>query len=118
MLWAAVSMCSFGFLQSGEVVVPSDTQFDPVVHLSYGDVKVDCTNRPRVLEVRIKVSKMDPFCAGVLVFLGLGIGELCPVSMILDYMVRRGSGARPILHIHGQKIPVTRATTPPRGGII
>jgi hypothetical protein len=29
MLWAAVTLCFFGFLHSGEVTVPSDTAFDP-----------------------------------------------------------------------------------------
>ena len=34
MLWAAATMCFFGFLRVGEVVVPSDSAFDPTVHLS------------------------------------------------------------------------------------
>ena len=29
MLWAAATMCFFGFLRVGEVVVPSDSAFDP-----------------------------------------------------------------------------------------
>jgi len=40
MLWAAATMCFFGFLRSGEVVVPRDNTFDPNVHLVKGDVKV------------------------------------------------------------------------------
>ena len=62
MLWAAVLMCFCGFLRSGEVVVPSQTSYDPSCHLSYGDVLVDNTRAPFFVEVRIKASKTDPFC--------------------------------------------------------
>ena len=41
MLWAVVCTCFFGFLQSGEVVIPSAVAYDPSVHLSHGNVKVD-----------------------------------------------------------------------------
>ena len=41
MLWAAVCTCFFGFLRSGEIVVPSDSEYDPTTHLSYGDVRLD-----------------------------------------------------------------------------
>ena len=34
-------MCYFGFLRSGEVVVPSESSYDPAVHMSYGDVRVN-----------------------------------------------------------------------------
>ncbi len=34
MLWAAVTMCFCGFLRSGEVVVPSQSGYDPTCHLS------------------------------------------------------------------------------------
>ena len=95
MLWAAACMCFFGFLRAGEVVVPSDSQFDPSSHLAYGDVRVDNTAAPQYLEVRIKASKTDPFRQGVSVYLGVTAEELCPVAAILDYMVRRGPAAGP-----------------------
>jgi len=90
MLWAAACMCFFGFLRSGEVVVPSDATFDPTWHLAYGDVKVDNVKAPRVLEVRIKASKTDPFRKGVSIYLGTTGCDLCPVAAILGYMVCRG----------------------------
>ena len=64
MLWAAATLCFFGFLRSGEVVVPSDRGFDPTVHLTFADVRVDCQVNPQLLEVHLKASKTDPFCKG------------------------------------------------------
>ena len=65
MLWAAVCICFFGFLRSGEIVVPSDSEYDPTTHLSYGDVRLDNAINPQFLEVTIKASKTDPFRKGV-----------------------------------------------------
>ena len=95
MLWAAACMCFFGFLRAGEVVVPSESEYDPSVHLSQGDVRVDSKSSPQYLEVRIKASKTDPFRRGVSVYLGRGFGDLCPVAAILNYMVRRDATAGP-----------------------
>ena len=41
MLWVAATMCFFGFLRAGEVVVPSDMMYDAARHLSFGGVRVD-----------------------------------------------------------------------------
>ena len=82
MLWAAACMCFFSFLRSGEVVVPSDSAYDPAVHLSQGDVRVDNTANPQYLEVHLKVSKTDPFRLGVTVYLGRSHAKLCPVYML------------------------------------
>ena len=35
MLWAACLLCFFGFLQSGEITIPSDTAFDGGAHLAF-----------------------------------------------------------------------------------
>ena len=92
MLWAAAYMYFFGFLRSGEVVVPSDSGYDPSVHLSFGDVRLDSTTDPQFLEVRIKASKMDPFWQGLH---GRTNTELCPVATMLSYMIQRGTDDGP-----------------------
>lgn len=68
MLWAACCMCLFGFSRAGEVVVPSNSGFDPSDNLAYEDVQVDSMVTPHCLEVKIKASKTDPFCQGLLVY--------------------------------------------------
>ena len=60
MLWAACTMCFFGFMHSGEVVTPGEKKFDPAIHLAYGDVTVNSHQDPQYLEVKIKASKNRP----------------------------------------------------------
>lgn len=57
MLWAASCLCFFGFLQSGEIVCPSESMFDPPSHLCFGDVKGDNRSTPSAIQVTIKASK-------------------------------------------------------------
>lgn len=71
------------------MVVPSDSAFDPAVHLAYGDVLADSNLSPKFLEVKIKASKTDLFRVWVSVFLGRTYRDLCPVAAVLGYMVRR-----------------------------
>ena len=100
-------MCFFGFLRTGEVVVPSDTGYDPAVHLSYEDVKVDEVRKPSYVEVTINASKTDPFRKGVNVYLGTTGVALCPVAAILSYMVSRGSRPGPFFAFSDHR-PLTR----------
>ena len=81
----------FGFLRSGEVVVPSDLAYDSTVHLSFGDMRMDSATDLQFLEVTIKASKMDPFHQGMRVYLGRTNVDLCPVAAVFSYMVRRGT---------------------------
>lgn len=60
----------FGFLWSGEVVAPSDSEYSEARHLSYGDLMVNDVKAPKYVEVRIKASKTDSFWKGVSEFLG------------------------------------------------
>ena len=50
-------------------MVPSDSAYDPAVHLSHGDVWTDSIKAPQYIEIAIKVSKTDPFRKGVVVYL-------------------------------------------------
>jgi len=77
MLWAACTLCFFGFLRSGEISVPSDNCYDPAV---------DNLSDPSVLQVRIKASKTDPFRKGVDIFLGRTGDDICPISAMLAYV--------------------------------
>ena len=71
MLWAASCLCFFGFLRMGEVVVPLDTEFNPMVHLTYQDVQAESTSQPKWIRVWIKASKTDPFHVGITIYMGL-----------------------------------------------
>ncbi len=79
MLWAAATACFFGFFRAGELTVPSDAAYDPTVHLNFEDIAMDSLTRPSGLQVRLKVSKTDPFRKGVDVFIGSSGDDLCPV---------------------------------------
>ena len=46
MLWAASTLCFFGFLRMGEAVAPA-TGYDPEVHLSFGDARVNSRSSPQ-----------------------------------------------------------------------
>ena len=92
-----LSVFFFGFLRSGEVVVPSDTSFDTGMHLCFDDIAVDSHLEPSTLRVTLKASKTDPFQKGVVLVIGRGSLEICPISAVLDYMSRRGPAPGPLL---------------------
>lgn len=98
----------FGFLRSGEITIPSDSSYDEGTHLNYTDVAVDRLHCPRVLKVRLKASKTDPFRVGVDVFVGKTGNQLCPVTAVLSYMVARGPGDGPFFRFENGK-PLTRS---------
>lgn len=90
MLWAAATVCFFGFFRAGEITVPSQTSFNPTRHLSWGDVAVDDTSNPKVLKIVLKFSKTDQLGKGAEVYLGRTGCTLCPVAASLAYMAVRG----------------------------
>ena len=93
MLWAACTICFFGFFRAGEITAPSDKAFDPKDHLAFGDIAVDCTSNPSIIRIRLKRSKTDPFRRGMDVFVGRTHNVLCPVSAMLAFLAVRGGRA-------------------------
>ena len=108
MLWAAATLCFFAFLRMGEVVVPSDSGFDPRVHLAYGDVRVNSTTDPQWMEVHIKQSKCDQFGSGVKLAVGVSGAVICPVAAMLGYLIIRKGAPGPLFQFEDGH-PLTRA---------
>lgn len=96
MLWAACCLGFFAFLRVGEMTIPSDSEYDPEVHLNIRDIKVDDASKPSQVQIRIKQSKTDPFRHGVSVVVGRTGSDLCPVAALLDYLRVRGMREGPL----------------------
>lgn len=107
MVWAACCLAFFGFLRVGEFTVPEDTGFDPLVHLSRADVRVDGSRQPHMLQVDIKQSKTDPFRKGITLFLGQTGKKLCPVEAARAYLRVRGGAEGPLFRFKDGR-PLTR----------
>ena len=71
MLWEAATLCFFGFLRSGEITIPNNSNYDPSAHLNFSDISVDNSAMPSIIQVRIKASKTDPFRQGVNIHMGV-----------------------------------------------
>ncbi len=59
------------------------------------------------MEVRLKLSKTDPFRQGISLFIGKVSSQLCPVSAMLAYLIVRGNGDGPLFRFHDGR-PLTR----------
>ena len=95
MLWVACSISIFGFLQAGEITVPTRSAFQSHRHLAWEDVSVDSVQNPKILKVHLKVSKCDQFGNGIDIFLGCIESPMCPVSAALSYMAIHGPAPGP-----------------------
>ncbi len=92
MLWAAASLCVFGFLRSGEVTIATYTSSDKVVHLTSEDTAVDSLKDPTMVRARLNSSKTDTFKKGVDIVVGKTGDGICPVAAMLGYLRVRGAG--------------------------
>jgi hypothetical protein len=92
------------FLRLGEATVPTQTAYDPAVHLSFTDVSVDSGAEPRIVA---KASKTDLFRKGVSMYLGRTNNECCPAAALLAYIARRDSGPGLLFHFENGA-PLTR----------
>ena len=87
-------MYFFGFIRAGELVIPSDSGFDPSYHLPAGNVLVDCQTSSSYI-VNMKASETDSFRQGIQIHLGRTYSKLCPVAVILTYTVKGGTNDGP-----------------------
>lgn len=104
MIWAACSLCYFGFLRSGEVTVPSEAAYDSGTHLNMADISVDSIENPSVVKVRIKASKTDQFRRGVDIYVGRTHNQLCPVEALMTYVARRGKQQGPFFRFEDNRL--------------
>ena len=107
LLWAVYCTAFFGFLQAGEITVPSLSSFDPRYHLCVGDVYFNSSSNPSLVFMRIKASKTDSFHKGVTIHLGRTGGRLCPVSTLVAYHVARGMKPGPFF-VFKDGVPLSR----------
>ena len=76
-------------------------------------MSVDNRANPRMIKVRIKVSKTDPFRLGVDIFMGKTGNEICPVAAMLAYLIKRGNKEGMLFHfIDGNLLTRERFVTP------
>ena len=73
-----------------------ENQYDPSIHLSYGDLAVDNPSDPTAISMLIKKSKTDQGRKGAKIFLGKTGDTLCPVAAMEAYLSVRGSSSGPL----------------------
>lgn len=107
MLWAASTLCFFGFFRAGEITVPSQAAYNQARHLSWGDVSADDLKNPSMLKVNLKYSKTDQLGKGVDIYVGRTGCPLCPVAAVLAYMAIRGNEQGPFFKFNNSQ-PLTK----------
>ena len=94
-LWAVCCTAFFGFFRLGELLLVKQSDFNPRLHLAWGDMAVDNQQAPSMLKFHLKQSKTDPFGRGADIILGRTGCDLCPVVAVLTYAAARGSQPGP-----------------------
>ena len=107
MLWAACTVCFFGFMRSGEVAIPSRNSFDPSYHLAWEDLAVNSRENPTFMQLTLKGSKTDPFRQGIKITVGRTRDKLCPVVAMIAYAAVRGDSPGPLFKLPNG-VPMTR----------
>ena len=108
MIWAAATLCFFGFFRSGEITIPTEGGFDCTKHLAWGDVAIDCIEDPKLIKVHLKKSKSDQLGRGVDIYIGKTDGPLCPMTAIIQYMAICGPKEGPFFQFQDGR-PLTKS---------
>ena len=107
--WAVATTAFFGFFRLGELLVETETSYNPALHLSWGDVAVNDRSSATMVKLHLKKSKCDQFGTGADVHLGSSGCQLCPVAAILAYIIARGDRPGPFF-INEKRAPVTKSS--------
>ena len=83
LMWAASTLCFFGFFRMAELAIPNDKVYDCLIHLSPGDIATDSHTNPTMLQVHLKTSKTARDRKGTTVIVGRTRDQLCPVRTVL-----------------------------------
>jgi len=84
---SAMTLGFFGLLRAAEFTVPSQTSFDPNIHLTFGDVSQRTLyNGAKFMSVKIKQSKTDVKCRGILVHIGCSEHKVCAVCAMATHL--------------------------------
>ena len=94
-LWAVCCTAFFGFFRLGELLQSSGAEFNPRLHLSWGDMAIDNHQAPRMVKFHLRQSKTDQLGRGVDIIIGRTGCEICPVAALLSYAVIRGTQPGP-----------------------
>ena len=113
LIWAVASLAFFGFFRLGELLVEARDQYDPAVHLSWGDVAVGNRTYPSIVKVHLKRLKCNQFGRGVDVIVGRTDTPICPVVAVVTYIGLRQDRAGPFITAQGSldKIMASAAST-------
>ena len=96
LMWAACCTAFFVLLRCSEFTIPSQTGYDPTVHLSVADISVDSIITTPLIYVKIKQSKTDPFHKGATECLVKTEKIICPVVAMLPYLATRKDKPGPL----------------------
>uniref|UniRef100_A0A7M5X404 Uncharacterized protein n=3 Tax=Clytia hemisphaerica TaxID=252671 RepID=A0A7M5X404_9CNID len=107
MLLAACLTAFFGLLRVSEFSCPSQSRYDPSIHLMKSDVTFNLNHS--LMTIRIKGSKTDPFRQGVNIRIAATSNNICPVGAMRNYLALRSSKPGPLFQFHDGKL-LTRRT--------
>jgi len=98
MLWAALAICFFGFMRSGELCSGShyDDSAKATSDLEFDDIVVDSYQTPSLIRMHLKTSKTNPFYSRSDIFIAATKDDLCLVGALLSWLVRCGKGPSPL----------------------
>ena len=90
LVWSAMTLGFYGLLRAAEFTVPSQTKFNPSLHLTINDVSLRLSDSgTRFMSVMIKASKTDKTCKGYLVHIGCSGKQVCAVCAMSSYLASK-----------------------------